>query len=557
MGTLALQAAAQPYSYSNSNVSKMSTFTQSEERSILPSGGLMVSPTFASDTENRRFVSQRDVTVDVASVHGDALKRVEISDSYRQEGISDSKRRKEISDMEIREDEIREEWSEMNIRYPRARMIVGRRTGHMQEPGSDSRPGPDSEPGRDSSSGPDSEPGRDSSSGSNNSTNQSTNQSSWGHFAGQNQKKSHSFQPSNNELKFNNSMTENFQNGYANYAHMMYNNMMPAPAPAHRLLRKYSYNETDTRCKNEHKINDDNDFKMVKNSLVDISIVDLEKKDDTYTEISDEMMKTELSGMCNMDESIEVAKWSGMLRYEECERDHDTQLKVELSRLNLELSTSSFSSSIIECPNTRYVSQSNDIYESVSSLQSYKSLIPDEDNVPIRRPIPYPTLSTVSSDSVECCMRNIDFYAGLGSPLVHSNQSTYVPQCGRSCDLFPEVSCSSHADYVYPAFPVDNTSHPYISSDFRSIYDDCMYVQHSGSPKRSEKLPLLSESDPYSENSKKRKMNTCGTNVINPFNEMELCASELIISNVIKWLNLTDLRSVNCLNRCAGKKPKI
>ena len=552
MGTLALQAAAQ--SYSNSNVSKLSIFTQSEEKSPLQTGGLMVSPNFASDSENRRFVSQRDVTVNVASVHGDALKRVEISDSYRQEEISDSKRRKEISDMEIREDEIREEWSEMNIRYPRARMIVGRRAGHMQEPGSDSRPGPDSEPGRDSNSGPDSSTGPSFWPESNNSTNQSTNQSNGGHFSGQNQKKSHSFQPSNNELKFNNSMTEKFQYGQANYANMMYNNTMPAPAT--RLLRKYSYNETDTRYSNEHKINNDNDFKMVKSSLADISVVDLEKKHGTYTKISDEMMKTELSGMCNTDESTDVAKWRGMLRYEECERDHDTQLKVKLSRLNLELSASSFSSSIIECPSTRNASQSNNIYESVSSLQSYKSLIPDENNVPIRRPIPYPTLSTVSSDSVECSMRNIDLYPGLGSPSVHSNQFTYVPQCERSFDLFPEVS-SSHADYVYSAFPIDNVSHPYVSSDFRSIYDDCMYVQHSGSPKRSEKLPLSSESDPHSENSKKRKMNTRGTNVMNPFNETELCASELIVSNVIKWLNLTDIRSVNCLNRCTGKKPKI
>ena len=195
----------------------------------------MVSPNFAGDTEGRRFAPQKDVDMAV----GDALKRVEISDSHGRDEISDSKRRKEISDLKIREDEIREEWSEMNIRYSRTRMIIGQRTDDSQEPGSDSRSESDSKPGPDSRSGP------SSWSGSNSSSNQSTNQSS-GYFSGQNQKKSHSYQPSNNELKFNHSMTENFQNGYARYEHMMSNNTMPAPAP--RLLNKYSSGDLRVYC---------------------------------------------------------------------------------------------------------------------------------------------------------------------------------------------------------------------------------------------------------------------------------------------------------------------
>ena len=513
------------------------------------SGGLMVSPNFAGDTEGRRFAPQKDVDMAV----GDALKRVEISDSHGRDEISDSKRRKEISDLEIREDEIREEWSEMNIRYSRTRMIIGQRTDDNQEPGSDSRSESDSKPGPDSRSGP------SSWSGSNSSSNQSTNQSS-GYFSGQNQKKSHSYQPSNNELKFNHSMTENFQNGYARYEQMMSNNTMPAPAP--RLLNKYSYNQTANCCNIDNKIDnnlkiDNNAVKMVRDNLADIPTVDIEHEQGLYFEKSNEMMNTEKLCSSGMKYYEDAAYKRGILKYEECERNHDTQLKLKLSRLNLELSTSFFSGSITDSPISRNVSQSNDIYGSVSSLHSYESLLPDHHTEYVRCPVPvrHPILSTVSSDSIEYGMRNIDPHTGLGSPLAQNNHPNYVNNCGRSFDLFPEVPCQQ-TEYVYPKFPVDNTSHPYISSDFRSIYDDCMYVQHSGSPKRNEIPSHISESD-HSENAKKRKINTCGTNVVNPFNKSEFYASELIVSNVIKWLNLTDSRSLNCLNRCTGKKLKM
>ena len=588
----------------------MTISTRQDDTKSSNSVGLIVSPTFASETEARRRglgASQNGREV-AATAHVDVMEKVEI-------GGFEAK--KKIRDFDCIDDNMWDEWSNTNIRYPRARMMIGQRRGYNYEPGLDSRLG------------------------SATTTVQSTNQvnNHWNDRYSRKKNKNHSFHGLNNVRKSNISATTNHQYGYSSYENFIsqVNNQIHTTqvkmkgidasiglAPSHEdengnkdddkndisHLTKDSNdinkndNDNDNNNTNNNIFNDNNNIgynnKILKQDWRDASLYPTESVNKILPKNSSDSINNDkwiLNG--NKNENYEHQSTGIKRGSKDNINSEDLHLKLKVPVLKQrvviedgipslsvtnndnsicttehsftpeEYSFSSFHpiSFTSSCPG-KLISNYSDRNSTILMNNNSYNHIPSNSN-------PHLDLSTVSSDSNEYNDKNIINYNGMGLPYIYTyNQSLFTSTQSVHKDFPSRIGTgtgtgtgtktelpSHHTKFINPIY---GHSHPYVSSDFKSIYDDRTYVQHTGSPKNNKRKSIICESDSEigsinsHKNDKKYRINKIGILNNLPSSYIGFYETKIILSNVSKFLNPDDqilLRRItdSGLKKCEDK----